>query len=65
MKIIEVSNDQNTVKTDDGKEHEFVESDKQFICKTKCSLQEYDFTCLDYCTHKGRNDNKRGYFQLK
>lgn len=69
-KIIEVSDDQNTVKTDDGKEHRFVEA-YDFEChfeNSLCSLNDVDvegIECRNYCTSFNRKDWKDGYFKLK
>ena len=68
MRIIEVSKDQNEIKTDDGKTHIFVETD-DFICLlqyTICSLKEVSpKECRKYCVSALRKDKKDGYFKIK
>jgi len=67
MKIIEISDDQNTVKTDEGKEHEFVKRKLVVCSEVNCSLLEleYSFNCTYLCCKSDRKDHKSGYFKLK
>jgi len=64
--IIEISCDQNNIKTDDGKEHIFVESNINSCSKSNCSLSYLNIVnCLELCTFKYRKDRKSGYFKIK
>ena len=65
MRIIEESEDQNTVKTDDGKEHNFVEDIEANCLIDDCSLYEYGSNCTYLCCCGMRKDGKEGCFQLK
>lgn len=65
MNIIEVSEDQNTVKTDDGKEHNFVISKDPQCQLLNCSLYKSRQFCVDLCYKIIRKDKKNGYFKLK
>ena len=64
--IISISDDQNEVKTDDGKMHMFVEKERNIEIDIFCSLYTYQLSyCHIFCLRFFRNDGKDGNFQLK
>ena len=57
--------DQNTIKTNDSKEHEFVECDLEICNEDICSLYKYNIDCPCLCCACLRKDGKEGCFKLK